>query len=69
MELTHEMAGLFISAIGVLCIALSGPIPRQVHRWHVHALDTVEPVMITWLVRALGFTLAVLGLVTLANPG
>lgn len=62
-----QMAGLLISIVGALCILLARPIPRQVHRWHVHAINLVEPVMLTWLVRAIGFTLFVLGLVTMAS--
>lgn len=68
MEVTHEMAGLVISFLGLLCIALAGHLPRQVHRWHVYAIDLIEPVMITWLVRAIGFALFVLGLVTVLSP-
>lgn len=67
MELTHEMAGMLISALGVLFIVFAGPIPRQVHRWHVHAIELVEPAMIIWLTRAIGFALFALGMVTLAS--
>lgn len=62
-----QMAGLFISIVGALCIVFAGPIPRQVHRWHMHAINLIEPVMLTWLVRAIGFTIFVLGLVTMAS--
>lgn len=69
MELTHEMAGILISLVGVMFIALAAPIPRQVNRWHVHAIELIEPAMISWLSRAIGVALFILGLVTLANSG
>ncbi len=68
MELTHELAGLLISLVGLVCIALARPIPRQVQRLHIHAIDMIEPAITTWLVRAIGLTLVLLGLVTAANP-
>lgn len=68
MVVTHELAGILISVLGIIIIAVAGPIPRQVHRWHVHAIEQIEPAMITWLARAIGFVLFVLGIVTLVNP-
>jgi hypothetical protein len=68
MHVTHEMAGLIISMVGILFVVLAGPIPRQINRWHVHAIEQVEPAMLSWLARGIGFSLFILGLVTLANP-
>jgi hypothetical protein len=68
MAVTHELAGIVISLLGLFIVALAGPIPRQVHRWHVHAIEQIEPEMITWLARAIGFVLFILGVVTLVNP-
>ncbi len=68
MVVTHEMAGILISMLGIVIVALAGPIPRQAHRWHVPAIEQIEPAMITWLTRAIGFVLFVLGAVTLLNP-
>lgn len=69
MELTHEMAGIFISLVGAMFVVLAAPLPRQVSRWHVHGIDTIEPEMLAWLARAIGVALFILGLVTLANTG
>ena len=67
MEMTHEVAGILISVAGVLFIALAEVLPKQVHRWHVHAIEQVEPVMIAWLSRLMGLSLSSLGIVTLIS--
>ena len=72
MEITHQMAGLLISLAGALLALMAGPIPRTVNRLHVHALESlesIEPAMLTWVMRAIGFAVFMLGIVTLANAG
>jgi len=69
MNLTHEYAGLFISFLGVLFILMANPLPRQAQRWHVHAIEQVEPAMLAWIVRGVGGVLFILGLVTMMNAG
>lgn len=70
MELTHEIAGLLITLAGALLALIAGFIPREVHRWHVHALESlesVEPFMLSWPVRAIGLAIFMLGVVTMIN--
>ena len=67
MQLTHEMAGLVIAILGALCVVMASPVPKQVTRWHLHAIEQVEPAMLAWLIRAVGIVMFILGLVTLAN--
>lgn len=67
MELTHEFAGILISVTGVLFIVLAEVVPKQIHRWHVHGIEQVEPVMISWLSRLMGFALSALGIVTMLS--
>ena len=64
MELTHVMAGFGISILGLVLIVAAWPVPRQVQRWHVHALESVEPFMLGWLMRAIGLAIFMLGLMT-----
>lgn len=64
MELSHEMAGLIISVVGLLLVVAAWPVPRQVRRWHVLTLDRVEPVMIGWLLRVIGLAVFMLGIMT-----
>lgn len=64
MELSHEMAGLVISGVGLLLVLAAWPVPGQVQRWHGLALDRVEPVMIGWLLRAIGLAVFMLGIMT-----
>jgi hypothetical protein len=67
MWLTHEIAGIVIAVMGITLIALAGPIPRQISRWHVHAIELIEPAMLTWLARIVGAALFILGIVTILN--
>lgn len=70
MELSHEIAGLLISAAGAVLMLTAGLVPRQVRRLHVHALESlesVEPFMLSWLVRAIGLAVLMLGVVTAAG--
>ena len=67
MELTHEMAGMLISAFGIILIAAAWPVPRQVQ--HVHSFECIEPVMLSWLMRAIGVAVFMLGIMTALSAG
>lgn len=64
MHLIHEWSGMVIAFIGIMFIVLARPIPRQVTRWHIHAIEQVEPGILAWLARTIGVSLVFLGLVT-----
>ena len=64
MQLIHEWAGMIIAVVGVLFVVLARPIPRQVTRWHIHAIEDVEPGILMWLSRSIGVSLVFLGVVT-----
>ena len=64
MHPIYEWAGIIIAVVGVLCIVLARPIPRQVTRWHIHAIEDVEPGILMWLSRSIGVSLVFLGVVT-----
>lgn len=65
MEFSQEIVGLVITAIGLIMIVAAGFLPRQVYRWHLHAMEQLEPGVIIWPVRGIGLALALLGGVTL----
>lgn len=66
MSSVYGLVGLLILLMGLLVIAASAPVLRYTER-NTAASSQFSPVMLTWLARALGAILFMLGFVTLLN--